>query len=68
MTHNIVSKEIHLKERPSGLITEEYFELVKVKVPQPREGEFLVRNLWMSVDPHMRIYLTKGTKLRSTPN
>ncbi len=63
-TKKIVSKEIHLKERPSGLITEENFELVEVKVQEPGDGEFLVRNLWMSVDPHMRMYLSKGTKLR----
>ena len=63
-TKKIVSKEIHLKERPNGLITEENFELVEVKVRGPRDGEFLVRNLWMSVDPHMRIYLGKGTKSR----
>jgi NADPH-dependent curcumin reductase CurA len=64
LTNNqIVSKEIRLKERPSGLITEENFELVEVKVQEPGEGEFLVQNLWMSIDPHMRIYLTKGTKL-----
>ncbi|HJT83537.1 MAG TPA: NADP-dependent oxidoreductase [Nitrososphaeraceae archaeon] len=61
--NQIVSKEIRLKERPSGLITEENFELVEVKVQEPGQGEFLVQNLWISVDPHMRIYLTKGTKL-----
>ena len=65
MTNNkVVSKEIRLKERPSGLITEENFEIVEVKVREPNEGEFLVHNVWMSVDPHMRIYLTKGTKLK----
>ena len=29
--------------------TENDFELVKVNVPDPKEGEFLVRNIWMSV-------------------
>jgi NADPH-dependent curcumin reductase CurA len=33
---NLVSKEIHLKKRPIGLVTEDDFELVKVKVPEPR--------------------------------
>jgi hypothetical protein len=34
--------------------SENDFELVKVNVPDPKEGEFLVRNIWMSVDPYMR--------------
>ena len=33
--------------------TESNFELVKVNVLDPKDGEFLVRNLWMSVDPYM---------------
>ena len=49
-----VSREIHLKQRPLGIPTENDFELVKVNVPDPKEGEFLVRNIWMSVDPYMR--------------
>jgi NADPH-dependent curcumin reductase CurA len=34
--------------------TEDIFELAKVDVPEPKEGEFLVHNIWMSVDPYMR--------------
>jgi NADPH-dependent curcumin reductase CurA len=49
-----VSREIHLKQRPVGMPTENDFELVKVNVPDSKEGEFLVRNIWMSVDPYMR--------------
>ena len=49
-----VSREIHLKQRPVGMPTETDFELVKVNVPDPKEGEFLVRNIWISVDPYMR--------------
>jgi NADPH-dependent curcumin reductase CurA len=46
--------EIHLKQRPEGIPTESNFELVQVSIPDPKEGEFLVRNVWMSVDPYMR--------------
>src|SRR2546423_3721619 len=49
-----VGHEIHLKQRPVGIPTEHDFELVKVNVPDPKEGEFLVRNIWMFVDPYMR--------------
>ncbi len=51
---DIVSREFHLKSRPVGLPTPDNFELVNVPVPQPGDGEFLVRNIFMSVDPYMR--------------
>jgi NADPH-dependent curcumin reductase CurA len=30
-----------------------------------KEGEFLVRNIWMSVDPFMRIYMVKRDRIRA---
>src|SRR5919202_2700158 len=60
----MTGKEIHLKKRPEGFVTEDDFELVEVEIPEiKKQGEFLVRNIWMSVDPFMRIYLTKGSKI-----
>jgi NADPH-dependent curcumin reductase CurA len=50
----LVSHEIHLKQRPVGMPTEDDFQLVKVNVPDLKDGKFLVRNIWMSVDPYMR--------------
>ncbi|MBA3750233.1 MAG: NADP-dependent oxidoreductase [Nitrosopumilus sp.] len=47
-------KEIRIKQYPVGLPTEDIFEIVKVNIPEPKDGEFLVRNIWMSVDPYMR--------------
>jgi NADPH-dependent curcumin reductase CurA len=49
-----VGREIHLNQRPVGIPTENDFEIVKVNVPDPKDGQFLVRNIWMSVDPYMR--------------
>ncbi|MGH9981502.1 MAG: NADP-dependent oxidoreductase, partial [Nitrososphaeraceae archaeon] len=50
-----VSHEICLTKYPSGMPTENNFKLVQVRIPEPtKEGEFLVRNIWMSVDPYMR--------------
>jgi NADPH-dependent curcumin reductase CurA len=60
--NKIIGKEIRLKKRPEGFVSEDDFELVEAEIPELREGEFLVRNIWMSVDPFMRIYLTKGSK------
>src|ERR687891_128406 len=51
---SILSREIHLKRRPVGMPTENDFQLVTVNIPDVKDGEFLVRNIWMSVDPYMR--------------
>ena len=48
------SREIRLKNRPFGMPTEEDFEIIEVPVPDPGEGEILVQNIYMSVDPYMR--------------
>lgn len=50
----IKSREIRLASRPKGFPLEENFTLVEVEVPEPKEGEVLIRNLYMSVDPYMR--------------
>jgi NADPH-dependent curcumin reductase CurA len=48
------SRQIVLAARPSGRATESDFRLESGPVPEPGAGEFLVRNLVMSVDPYMR--------------
>jgi len=47
-------REIRLKSRPQGEPTQSNFELVEVTIPEPAEGQVLVRNHFMSVDPYMR--------------
>ena len=49
-----MSRAWHLKSRPSGLPTQENFELREVDLPPLGEGQVRVRNLWLSVDPYMR--------------
>ncbi len=49
-----VQHEIHLKSRPTGMPTADNFELVETPIPEAGAGQFLVRNVWMSVDPYMR--------------
>ncbi|PWU10720.1 MAG: NADP-dependent oxidoreductase [Verrucomicrobia bacterium] len=53
-------REIRLKSRPLGVPTPDNFELVSTSLHAPREGEVLVRNLWMSVDPYMRGRMDEG--------
>ena len=48
------SREIRLAARPRGSPAATDFALVEVELPEPREGEVLVRNAYVSVDPYMR--------------
>ncbi len=57
------SREVHLVARPDGLPTDKDFELVETDVPDAADGEVLVENLYMSVDPAMRPRLTVGYEL-----
>ncbi|KUJ36362.1 NADP-dependent oxidoreductase [Streptomyces sp. MI02-2A] len=49
-----VSREWHLLSRPVGWPDAEDFALVEAELPQPGEGQVLVRNTYVSVDPYMR--------------
>jgi hypothetical protein len=44
----------HLKSRPSGMPTQDNFELKEIELPPLGDGQLRVRNLWLSVDPYMR--------------
>src|SRR4051794_37756020 len=48
------NKRVVLASRPSGWVTEANFRVESVPVPKPKDGEVLVRNLWLSLDPYMR--------------
>ena len=50
----MTGKEIRLAARPKGWPTSATFATAQVEVPAPAEGQALVRNLFMSVDPYMR--------------
>ncbi|CAL2060112.1 MULTISPECIES: NADP-dependent oxidoreductase [Streptomyces] len=48
------NREWHLLSRPVGWPKPEDFALVETPVPTPGEGQILVRNTYLSVDPYMR--------------
>ena len=50
-THN---RQITLAARPTGFPKDSDFKLVESPIPTPKDGEFLVRVIYMSVDPYMR--------------
>ncbi|MGW1397979.1 NADP-dependent oxidoreductase [Streptomyces sp. NPDC002405] len=50
----MINREWHLLSRPVGWPKPEDFALVETEIPQPGEGQVLVRNEYLSVDPYMR--------------
>lgn len=48
------NQRIVLASRPKGWVTPENFRIEKVQMPAPGDGEVLVKNLWLSLDPYMR--------------
>ena len=52
--NNEVNLRVLLKSRPVGFPTEEDFQIVESSIPEPEEGEILVKVEWLSLDPYMR--------------
>ena len=50
----VISREIRLVSRPSGMPTAANFALVPTELPPLQDQQVLVRNLFLSVDPYMR--------------
>jgi len=47
-------RSIVLAARPKGKPTAGNFRLEAAPVPEPRDGEVLLRTIWLSLDPYMR--------------
>ena len=50
----MLNKRVLLASRPQGSVTPENFRIEEGPLPQPNDGEVLVRNEWLSLDPYMR--------------
>ncbi len=55
-----MSREICLTSRPKGVPTKENFTLAETILEPPQDGQVLVRNLFISVDPYMRGRMNEG--------
>ena len=49
-----VNQQWRLAARPTGLLKESDFKLTAEPVPEPGEGQVLIRNLYLSLDPTNR--------------
>ena len=49
-----VNRQVLLTARPAGIPDIEHFRIVESPVPVPGDGQLLIRNLYLSVEPAMR--------------
>jgi NADPH-dependent curcumin reductase len=54
------NQRIVLASHPEGWVSEQNFELQKAAMPKLADGEVLVKNLWLSLDPYMRGRMSKA--------
>ena len=54
------SRRVVLASRPSGAPVPENFRLEEAGIPQPADGEMLLRTLYLSLDPYMRGRMNDG--------
>ena len=62
-----INRQWLLIKRPEGALDEGCFEWSETPVPEPGEGEFLVRNLWFSFDPTQKFWMTMDTYIPKIP-
>ena len=51
---NLVNRQVRLRARPADIPQAEHFVLAEAAVPDPGDGEIVVRNQFLSVEPAMR--------------
>jgi NADPH:quinone reductase len=49
-----VNRQFVLASRPTGLPEESTFKMIETPIPALKDGEFLARAMYLSVDPYMR--------------
>jgi NADPH-dependent curcumin reductase CurA len=53
-----VNRQIVLRSRPHGLPQESDFESIEAPVPEPGEGEAVMRTRYLSIDPTIRTWIS----------
>ncbi|MGN6227401.1 MAG: NADP-dependent oxidoreductase [Dyella sp.] len=53
----LINRQLRLKTRPEGLVQRDNFDLVETEVPELKDGEVLVRTLYLSMDPTNRVWM-----------
>jgi NADPH-dependent curcumin reductase CurA len=64
---NDVNRQWLLASRPEDAISDGNFRWQETPIPEPRHGQVLVRNLWLSFDPTQRGWMTRDTYVPMIP-
>ena len=54
-----------LRSRPEGALKDSDLELVIEPKPAPGDGQLLVKNVWVSIDPTHRIWMSDRPQARA---
>ena len=55
-----INRRVVLASRPAGYPETQHFRIEEAPIPRPREGEVLVKIIWLSLDPYMRGRMREG--------
>lgn len=55
-----VNRQLTLARRPEGLVRPEDFAMVEGPVPEPADGEAVVRTEYLSIDPTVRTWISEA--------
>ncbi|WP_438334916.1 NADP-dependent oxidoreductase [Edwardsiella tarda] len=54
------NRRLVLRQRPCGMPTEQDIQLQQAAIPQPAQGQLLLRTLYLSIDPYIRGRMNDG--------
>ncbi|HEY8606274.1 MAG TPA: NADP-dependent oxidoreductase [Noviherbaspirillum sp.] len=60
MSESITNKQVRLAARPVGLPKQSDWKFTSATVPDLKEGEVLIKSLYLSLDPAMRGWMNEG--------
>jgi len=49
-----LNRQVILSSRPDGIPDSDHFQIIESPIPDPADGQLLVRNLYLSIEPAMR--------------
>jgi NADPH-dependent curcumin reductase CurA len=56
-TSGTINRQLRLAQRPTGMVDDATFDLVEEPIPELADGEYLVRHVYLSIDPTQRIWI-----------
>lgn len=57
----MMNKQLLLSQRPNGIVKNEDFAITKNEIPDLIDGQLLIENKYISLDPAMRGWMNEGT-------